>query len=259
MDHRPPAPAPDASEAAWIAPRLLDEFGAVCRTIPTGFQAYARVLHPADPGASVRRRWADIAEINGKTVHPLMQFARIAMPNGDRRIDHGSAAAQAPIPGDLGADDLQALCRVLERHSSGVERCWFALWEGWGEPVAAAWAGLGGVPPPPRPAPAQWPLDRRHAARFELPGRVYHLFTGTVDDALRFGHWVARDVFQARSPNMFWPDDRRWCVASEVDFDSTLVAGRDELVNDLVHSDEVEAWPVDPHDSLAWDGDTLNR
>jgi hypothetical protein len=139
-------------------------------------------------------------------------------------------------------------------------RCWFALWEGWGEltgaitPIGATTADR----PPPRPAPDEWQLDLR-AARFELPGRAYYLFTGPLQDALRFGYWATADWFLPRSPNLFWPDDRSWCVASEIDFDSTLIAGTTALVNDIVHWDKLEARPVDPHHSIAVDGDIINE
>jgi hypothetical protein len=137
--------------------------------------------------------------------------------------------------------------------------CWFALWEGWAEMTGAgsliSATNTGGSSP--RPAPSEWQLDPR-AARFELPWRAYYLFTGPLPDALRFGHWASEDWFLPRSPNLFWPDDQSWCVASEVDFDSTLIAGPAALVEEVVRSDELEAWQVNPGDSLAFDGDTVN-
>jgi hypothetical protein len=165
------------------------------------------------------------------------------------------------MTGDLAPDKLRALCAILQAHTPAAMRCWFALWEGWGELTGVTtltWASTTGTPAPPRPAPDEWQLDLR-AARFELPGRAYYLFTGPLHDALRFGSWATADWFLPRSPNLFWPDDQSWCVASEIDFDSTLVAGTAALVDDIVHSSELEAWPVDPLDSLAFDGDTINR
>jgi hypothetical protein len=40
----------------------------------------------------------------------------------------------------------------------------------------------------------------------------------------------AEEDDQIRSPNQWWPQDRAWCVASEIDLDSTLVAGSQDLV-----------------------------
>jgi hypothetical protein len=36
---------------------------------------------------------------------------------------------------------------------------------------------------------------------------------------------IGADRHFAESPCLFWPADRAWCVATEVDFDSTLVSG----------------------------------
>jgi hypothetical protein len=47
-------------------------------------------------------------------------------------------------------------------------------------------------------------------------------------------------------------------VASEIDFDSTLVGGTSALIQDIVDQDAVEAWIIGPEDSLAADGDVIN-
>lgn len=261
MEYRPPEPASDASAAEWIAPRLIDEFGAVGCTIPTGFSAYARILHPADPGAGAPVRWSEVARRNGRTIHALAQFDRIATPSvtADSERDGN---IDAPKLGDLAADQLAALCAILRRHTSASRRCWYALWDGWGELNEGATVTLAaaqdGTTHRPDRAPTDWQLDLR-AATFELPARRYYLFTGPLDDATRFGHWVTRDWFLPRSPNLFWPNDQDWCVASEIDFDSTLVAGSATLIADILNSEHLEAWPVGPRDSLAWDGDTINQ
>jgi hypothetical protein len=261
VDYRPPAPAPDAAAAAWIAPRLVEQFGAVCGTIPTGYDAYARILHPADPGGGAPLRWAEVAEANGRTMHPLAQFERISTPAPRRGEPTPLHDIQPPIPGDLAPEALRGLCEVLQRHTPDASRCWFAVWEGWGELTGASTVvtfASPGPPPPIRRAPSQWQLDLR-APRFEAPDRAYYLFSGPVDDALRIGSWPTADWFLPRSPNLFWPDDRSWCVASEIDFDSTLVGGSSDLVAEVLRRDDLEAWPIGPFDSLASDGDTVNQ
>ncbi len=234
----------------------------MCRTIPTGFDAYARVFHPADPGSGSRTRWAEVAARTGRAMHSQAQFHRIVTPlPGSGRHDP-SPHVQEPPTGELAPADLRALCAILRAHTLDAMRCRFALWEGWGELTGAVtpltWAAAGPPSAPSRPAPGEWQLDLR-AARFELPGRAYYLFTGPLQDALRFGYWVSEDWFLPRSPNLFWPEDRGWCVASEIDFDSTLIAGPETLIDAIVQSDELEAWPITPHDSLSFDGDTINE
>jgi hypothetical protein len=54
------------------------------------------------------------------------------------------------------------------------------------------------------------------------------------------------------SANLFWPADRSWCVATEVDFDSTLVGGDTALIAAILAAPELEVWEVEPSDDLAW-------
>ena len=233
------------------------------RTIPTGFEAYARILHPADPGAGVGAgtRWSEVAESTGRVLHALAQFDRICSPApGGWEAEyspHGS-----PRLGDLGTEALTALCDVLGRRTAPGAVCWFALWEGWsdlhvGGGARAAFSSDGRPAARPAEAPPEWQLDPGGPA-LELPARRYLLFTGPLGDALRFGSWATRDWFLPRSPNLFWPEDRAWCVASEIDFDSTIVGGSRELIEDVLSDANLEAWPIQPADSLAHDADPIN-
>jgi len=61
-----------------------------------------------------------------------------------------------------------------------------------------------------------------------------------------------------QSPNLLWPADRGWFLASEIDFNSTLVAGDTDLIANILACPALESWPVHPHDSLASDGDMVN-
>jgi hypothetical protein len=60
------------------------------------------------------------------------------------------------------------------------------------------------------------------------------------------------------APNLIWPKDRAWFVASEYDFDSTLVGGSRELIVAILDSPDLEAWEVDPEVSLQADADKIN-
>ena len=90
MEHRQPRPAPSADAAQWIEPRLSTTFGAVGTTIPTGFPAYARILHPVDPGGTPIR-WSAVAEHNGRTMHALAQYERISTPARSTETSRRSA------------------------------------------------------------------------------------------------------------------------------------------------------------------------
>jgi len=74
--------------------------------------------------------------------------------------------------------------------------------------------------------------------RVELPGRNYLLYSGPVDRALESPHPFDQ------SPNLWWPDDHAWFVATEIDFDSTFVGGDDDLIAVLVTDRRLEALPI---------------
>ena len=214
----------DVTVGDWIAPRLGPFGGRVGSVVPRGFAAYARVLHPARGEDDRERGWAEVCAATGRTAHALMQWSAIAPER----------PGAEPAVGSLGRRPLQDLCRVVAAHTAPGLDHFFALWEGWGWVV-----------------PGAYPAD---TPRLRLPHRDHLLFTGPLPEAPLFddGPWP-------QSPSLFWPADRSWCVATEIDFDSTLVGGTVELVAAVLAAPGLEAWPVDVDDSLAHDGDQVNR
>ncbi len=111
-------------------------------------------------------------------------------------------------------------------------------------------------------------LSREIAAgpRFELhgdTGRRYVLFEAGAHD-FADAAWPARapwvdDVVWAQSPSILWPDDHAWVLATEIDFDSTLVAGTRALVRELMETPGLEVLSVRTDADLTRDGDVLNR
>ena len=54
------------------------------------------------------------------------------------------------------------------------------------------------------------------------------------------------DAQDGHSPNLWWPDDRAWCVATEIDLAWTYVGGSAALIDDVLASAALEAQPVSP-------------
>jgi hypothetical protein len=165
-----------------------------------------------------------------------------------------------PARGELADWALTALCDVLARHTTTPQTCYFAVWQGWGwqhddnntgvfSSSATAYYAPGGVTPdvqPPRPAPAEWQLDLTGPTFSLPPDRTYYLFEGHIDAAVRIGDWVNRDFFIPRSPNFFWLADHTWCLATEIDDDSTFIGGTPELIDELCTSQLVESLEISP-------------
>jgi hypothetical protein len=224
----------DLSAAAWIAPRLGAFGSGVGGVIPAGFEAYARILHPAD-SADEPARWSAVAAACGKVAHALMQFHTLvgAGPN-EYDVDSAAWTGSVPDQGDLEPESLRALLDVLARHTDSIQHCWFAVWEGWG-----------------------W-LNTSHYLRVEHPQRKYVLFGGPLGAALEIGDWPTPDWFLPHSPNIFWPDDVSWCVATEIDLFCTYVGGPRALIDELLADERLEVWEAHLDDPVAYDSDLLN-
>ncbi|MGY1855148.1 hypothetical protein [Modestobacter sp. SYSU DS0290] len=89
-------------------------------------------------------------------------------------------------------------------------------------------------------------------------GRDHLLLRGPLGSARFIGDQVTAEWFIPQSPNLWWPADRSWCVGTEIDFDSTLVAGSRALVDELLAHPVLEALEVHPEGSLTWDADEIN-
>jgi hypothetical protein len=94
--------------------------------------------------------------------------------------------------------------------------------------------------------------------RLHHPGRDYILFSGPLEAAMDLGHWPSQDWFVPQSPSLIWPTDNSWCIATEVDFDSTLIAGDNHLIDAVLGAENLEATPIEPADCLDSSGDTVN-
>jgi hypothetical protein len=139
---------------------------------------------------------------------------------------------EPPRTGRIPPELVDRVAMALGRHTSTPGHCYFGLWE-----------GLGALPP-----------DLRSAPTFTLPNRTYHLFTGP-EEAVR----ELREVsawFQ--SPNLWWPQDRSWCVATEVDLKSTYIGGGQSCLNDLASLPGLEGATIAPDMGVDWLSDTLN-
>ena len=236
-----------AVEAAdWIAAALAPfEHGLVASVIPRGFPAYARVLNPVRASGSPGTRpvrWSEIARWSGMPLHPDSQFHSIALPSR-RPAGPPPWNGQGPERGSLDLADAETLIGWLGPHTGTPDRCLFCMWDGWGWDTAM-YAALPGEPLIPLPDPV--PPEVRYGPRVRLPGRDYLLYTGPVDAALAFAD------SPGQTPNLWWPADRAWCVASEVDLSWSYVGGSAELIEELIADPRLEALPAVTEHAHTW-------
>jgi hypothetical protein len=249
--------AADASPADWLTLRVGPFGSGVGGLLPHGFDAYARILHPAFDRERRPVRWGTVAEWSGHLLHPLVQFRRLMKPPAGS--GRGPVPYFAPPPdGNLPEPTLAALCRILASHTTTADRCWFCLWQGYGwvngSPAVAMMTRDGrGDPIPPAFGP-----ESLAGPHLRLPQRNYMLFEGPLEAASEMGWWPAEQFFDPQSPNIFWPADHAWCAATEIDLDSTYVGGSTELIADLLADACLEALPAAVTDDVTAGSDEVN-
>ncbi|MGH2596746.1 MAG: hypothetical protein ACRDH7_12385 [Actinomycetota bacterium] len=255
----------DASAAAWVEEALArwpqGEGFTVGSLIPAGFEAYARILHPirrveGDVGTA---RWADLARERGKRMHPLVSFE--ALVGGRDREEIEDWDDLVPLE-ELPEREAIVLATHLGPLTADPDRCWFALWNGYGsfgppggysyvvEPDGS-WLVQDDTRADARAffeELARYPLVRTLWSRSQpsFPGREYLLFHGSLDalESFHLGIWW-------QPPNLWWPDDRAWFVATEIDGYDTFVGGSRRCIEAVVASPDLEALPIDAD---AWFG-----
>ncbi len=201
----------DVASFAWVHKALINErFGTLASLVPAGYEAYARLLHPPDPAETDGLAW---------------------------------------VEGELPDALVRRLLPVLDSHTSSAERCAFALWNGYGSlrggtAVATLHPSSGPLAsddPTQPPVPSEW----LHQDLLITPGREYLVFDGALTE---WGHWgLAGPSWlneHAPSPDLVWPDDRAWFVATDTDLPWTAVGGSQRLLHDLAKIPDWELIPT---------------
>lgn len=227
------AQAADSAEpAAWLVEVMTTFAADVTSIVPAGFERYARILHPATTDADSRQvRWSAVAAANGRVAHGAMQWQGIT-GRLSRETCQSGVWDNEPQEGSLPASIGSILAETLAEHTTTADHCWFGVWE-----------GFGALPDEARTAPC-----------FEIPARRFHLFRGPLTailESVENHPWL-------QSPNIWWPQDRSWCVATEIDFMSTYLAGSRSCVQDVLNRADLEAYEVAPTDGISIDGDVIN-
>ena len=243
--------------------------------------------------------WADAAAAFGTTLHPLAQWQRIVRtpPDGDWRTRFAPDGREftAPIEGELEPEALAAIATHLVEHTQTPDAGFAALWEGRGgllgffgitpsrafltftdDPNHQAMLDRSAHDPFNnvfrKPTWQEGILSREisEGPRFSLPGRDHVLFSA-APRAFADPDWVLQAPWRdlpgeehgfppaAQSPSILWPEDHAWVMASEVDFDSTIVAGSPDLIAAICADERLEALPLPEGADLTWDADAVNR
>ena len=200
-----PSPIPAGMESCrlptdWVRDGIRPFFigpGTTVRSFLPPFPSAARILHPAHLQGGGPIDWASVAALSARPMSPVSRWESIAR---DPRVVE-------PEPGRLAEEVVEPILAVLARHTSARDRCAFGIWNGYGS------------------------LAQRHPGvpRLVLPNRTYLMFEGPLEAVMDL---VFGDPGQP--PNIWWPGDRAWCVATDIDAHSTYVGGSRECVAALL-------------------------
>lgn len=263
--------ARDVHGAAWVLAALRDFDFTVGSIVPPVFEAYARVFHPASRRAGenvVAVRWAEVADANGRTMHPAAQWGSItgSWEKQSSSIQPGGWEWQ-PSEGDLPWEIAQRLAAILAEHTDDPAATFFGVWEGWGIPQLIA-AFPQGTPDEVRRQTrdahdaevAAWRGLLASAAVFQVPNRPMHLLQGPLA-AIKDFYEPYSDLsrFCVRDPpSLWWPADARWCVGTDIDLMTTYVGGSRRAIEALLADEQLEAMAVTDDQSITWEADTIN-
>ena len=194
--------AESTDPAEWIAESLRGQPGTVGALVPNRHQSVLR-LHAPDPAPD--GRW------------------------------------------DLYRDLFDLVASVGARYTSTPALAWFAIWEGHG--FGTSTSHIAWRDPPADEAERQWRevqrerrrnADRERKAtigsalvsvpRFDLPDRAYYLTHGPLSAMTELRY---PDDDGWRNPDLFWPNDRSWFAATDVDFWSLYVGGSRAFTTEL--------------------------
>lgn len=232
-------PVEHAEAAQWLAESLERLWGRsknanyAAAVIPRGFASYARIFHPARCGIEDREvTWSEVAKCSGRKPHAQMQWPSIAA-GADLSGNRLSGGIEPEI-GRLPDRQAKTLIEILRQHTNTPERCYFAIWDGWGFP--------------------EMETLRKETAGFQLPDRSYLLMQGDICAATSRISAVSQ-----QTANIWWPEDRAWCLATEVDLMCTYVGGTDRCIEHILTDSRLEAWPATLDDRIDKDGDRINR
>ena len=227
-------PSPVADPAQWVVDSLWRSYhklghlgAAVTSMVPSGFEVYVRVLHPfIGPFDGTDRpdlAGGELAARFGCEFRPLAPIDQLIEGMDEKILEKFDVIL--PDPGAIPTRVAQGVADVLGRHTGTPEQCYFAIWEGYG--------GL-------RPS-------QGFGAPFEIPARRMLLYSAPIAAATE--QFDSDSLVSAYHPNLWWPADHSWCVATDIDYRCTYIGCDRATAQQLLSRSDIEVFEVQPTDT----------
>ena len=221
----------------WLQGKL--DWGRDLRNwIPTRFERYARILHPAYivigkewETREVPVPWTSVSKWSGKTLHATTHIQDLMVRSDGHDWRKQGEGGREPNQGVIPNAPLSCLLAHLANGATTPTEIWMLIWSGYGG--AEDTCGL--------------PVEV--SKQLTASGRQYFLHGGSIDSSPR----DYRDAIFEHPPSFWWPADQSWFVATDIDASSTYVGGSKELINQILNDPCLEAFPAeldDPYGGL---------
>ena len=242
-------PERDTARAEWVRRNCSGPLFTLHRSIPRGFERYARILHPwwrlaaatTEEELAFRRsggvdhshldltpvRWKDQADKVGAQLtatarwHDFASSDTLSPDKFDELIATGNAGIIPPAEGELSRDMGEAIFTAVSAFSGEACECICAFWEGFPDVSAIDAPVINGM------------------AQGE-----HRLFSATLAEVLKA--WLSEldpNSF-AVTPQAIWPLSRDWFLAVPFEQTNSFFGGSTEFVGELLSSDALEALDV---------------
>ena len=240
-------PERDAARAEWVRRNCSGPLFTLHRSIPRGFERYARILHPwwrlaaatteqelafrrggwVEPSHLTPVRWqdqADKVEAQLTATSLWNDFASSDVPDLDELdafVVNGNGGIIPPDEGELSRDIVEAIFTAVSAFSGEACECICAFWEGFGDVSAIDAPVINGM------------------AQGE-----HRLFSATLAEVLKA--WLSEldPNSLAVTPQAIWPLSRDWFLAVPFEQTNSFFGGSAEFVGELMSSDALEALDV---------------
>lgn len=239
----------EVSAADWWVDRLDDFATGVGSLVPSSFEAVTRLFHPIEIDDHNEVTWAEVAERNGRIAHAEMQLHAIATPLGEQvpaEWNAAEAVASAvghPRVGELPIELFKIVADALGEFTTTPSELCFGFWNGYGgftgqnfsRPYKEFmgmryWGRM-------RANGTSVPLEVVNGPLIHAPSREYLLATGIAEDVSE----LLATHRPSQTPNMWWPADRAWFVATEIDFAWTYIGGGSAAIEAIEATPGIEA------------------
>ncbi|WP_225499501.1 hypothetical protein [Arthrobacter sp. M4] len=206
--------------------------------VPAGFESHLRILHKghgtSEPGLGTGPdpliSWGTVASALGRNLEEQTLWADLSGKYGEPALVPGVGTVYPPEEGRLDCPGFTALADLLAETSDGPFYAGF--WTGW-EPLSEYSESAEAI---------------RLGQTVSIQGESYLFYVLSQLDLaaaafLQFPQlgWKAGNGL---TPNYLWPTDESWLLVSNVDFDSSILAGSSSLVETVKQLSDLECIPV---------------